>query len=136
MSIIVLCTSHLPQGLLRELPPLEAPEPSVVDSATLARKRHSPAVLRLPPPALACAPTLPPGPVLARGATPRSPPRCHPLGAGRPAVAAGTAPPAPHSACSSASMRSLATARETVLLTVPRLTPSASATSASVMSSK
>src|SRR5260221_14682674 len=74
MSIIVLCTSHLPQGLLRELPPLEAPEPSVVDSATLARKRHSPAVLRLPPRALACAPTLPPGPVLARGGGPPGPP--------------------------------------------------------------
>ena len=40
-----------------------------------------------------------------------------------------------YSASRSASMRSLATARETVLLTVPRLTPSTSATSASVMSS-
>ena len=40
-----------------------------------------------------------------------------------------------YSASSSASMRSFATARETVLFTVPRLTPSTSATSASVMSS-
>src|SRR5258708_39626279 len=100
MSIIVLCTSHLPQGLLRELPPLEAPEPSVVDSATLARKRHSPAVLRLPPPALACPPTLPPGPVLARGGGPPRPPRAHPPRSGAPRARAGPAPPpampAPH----------------------------------------
>src|SRR5258708_33248176 len=96
MSIIVLCTSHLPQGLLRELPPLEAPEPSVVDSATLARKRHSPAVLRLPPPALACAPTLPPGPVLARGAAPpRPPPRPPPRGRRAPAAARPGPPPPP-----------------------------------------
>src|SRR5260221_14558679 len=111
MSIIVLCTSHLPQGLLRELPPLEAPEPSVVDSATLARKRHSPAVLRLPPPALACAPTLPPGPVLARGAPPPEPPPNHPRPRRRPPAPRGRAPPPPPPAPAAAHMGHLGGAR-------------------------
>src|SRR5260221_14200514 len=108
MSIIVLCTSHLPQGLLRELPPLEAPEPSVVDSATLARKRHSPAVLRLPPPALACPPTLPPGPVLAPGAAPPAPPARDPPRAGGPPPPAGAPPRAPPSPRRAASVRRFA----------------------------
>ena len=63
------------------------------------------------------------------------------LGPGRTARSAAEATvrpicQAPESSPSSASMRSFATARDTVLFTVPRLIPSAAAISGSVMSSK
>src|SRR6266481_8570723 len=70
----------------------------------------------------------------------RTPPAARSSPAGRAGISLGWIVPRlaakRHSARRSESVRSLATARETVLLTVPWLTPSTSATSASVMSSK